>query len=42
MNDKTAIIEEIGDCARDGISYTQFGSKSEVSFELFLGKMGTC
>ena len=42
MNEKGCMIEEIGDCARDGISYTQFGSKSEVSFELFLGKMSTC
>mgnify|MGYP001669037863 FL=1 len=26
------MIAEIGDCARDGISYTQFGSESAVSF----------
>jgi len=26
------MIAEIGDCARDGISYAQFGGESAVSF----------
>lgn len=35
MNEKGNMIAEIGDCARDGISYAQFGSRSAVSFEVF-------
>ena len=35
------MIAEIGDSARDGISYAQFGSESAVSFEAFLLKLGT-
>lgn len=36
------MIAKIGDCARDGISYAQFGSESAVSFlDVFLLKLGT-
>ena len=42
MNEKGSIIAEIGDSARDGISYAQFGSESAVSFlDVFLLKLGT-
>ncbi len=40
MNEKGSMIAEIADCARDGISYAQFGSESTVSFEVFFRKNG--
>ena len=43
MNEKGSMIAEIGDCARDGISYVQFGSESAVNFFLKLGTSeGVC
>ena len=36
MSEKGSMIAEIGDCARDGISYTQFGSESVVRFWEFI------
>jgi hypothetical protein len=32
VNEKGSMIAEIWDCARDGISYAQFGSEGAVSF----------
>ena len=46
MNEKGSMIAEIRDCARDGISYVQFGRESWVScFEVIevrhtLGSVG--
>jgi len=31
VNEKEAMIAKIEDCARDGISYVQFGSDSAVN-----------
>ncbi len=39
MNEKGSIIAEIGDCARDEISYAQLGSESAVIFEVFFSEI---
>lgn len=41
MNEKGTMIAEIGDSARDGISYAQFGSESAVLFLGVLLELGT-